>query len=321
MRLPSEPVIEGMDIKPNLGVLDVGAGKGYFTFPIAERLKGTGAVFATDVDSQSIDHLRTTSAGKGLRNVIPVLVSKERFDAFYSTQVFDRILICHVYEFLHNPSDFLKDLRPSLREGTGRLFIVHPKAVPGFSAYHFRDLEAILTVLASAGSASPVFHRLNEHLQQFVARWDKRSVPAEYREALISDFRGILLDPSFYPDMVDYSYSTHKDLTAMMRALNVSDIELAKWLIVQLDAEGTLAKRAEQLDEGEKTRVAMLNQIILTSAFPRGLVRRYNLGNRLLPYVAQSSVISVATAAGYRLVRAHDVLPSHYFLEFARGRY
>ena len=51
-------VIGTLKIKPGMNILDIGAGTGFFTFRFAETLKGTGKVFATDVDPNMIEYIK-----------------------------------------------------------------------------------------------------------------------------------------------------------------------------------------------------------------------------------------------------------------------
>ncbi len=313
-------VLGGLDLRKNLTVLDIGAGQGYLTLPIARQLNGTGTVYATDVDSSSVEHLRAASQKQGLGNVSPVVVSRTGLDPFYLTHAYDRVLLAHVFEYLDHPVDYLRQLRPSLRKGTGRLFVISPKPVAGLSRFQLRSLRAVLAVLASNGPSFPVLARLDPELQSFALQWTaEKDVPPKYEDVLMGDLRRLLEDPKLYADLTDYYSRTAKDPNALIRKLHVADIELAKWLVARLDADGVFLKVPAELTEAERADLVFLNQILLTATFPSGLLRRYNVGNRLVPYLEKRSIVARLKAAGYDLIRDHDTLHAHYFLEFARS--
>ena len=319
-RLSVRLVLEGLDLRPGQTVLDIGAGRGYLTFPMAKALEGTGKVYATDVETDAVEHIRSVSQKEGLANVSPVRVSRERLDPFYREHTFDRVILSHVFEYLDHPVPYLQELRPSLRKGTGRLFVISPKPVAGLGDYQIRSLRAVLTVLRSRGATFPVFARLEPDQQAFVLKWDaKMEIPPQEQERLTAALRRLLEDPRLYADLSEYAYGTTEDSAALFRKLHMGDIELAKWLVTRLDAEGVFEKKWADLAEDERSDLMFLNQILLTATFPNGLLRRYNVGNRLLPYFEKRSILARMKAAGYDFLREHDTLHAHYFLEFGRA--
>jgi ubiquinone/menaquinone biosynthesis C-methylase UbiE len=319
-RLSVALVLEGLDLRPNQTVLDLGAGRGYLTLPIAKTLGGTGTVYATDIDAGSVEHLRAVSQREGLTNVAPVLISQGPLDRVYHEHTFDRMVLSHVFEYLDHPVAFLQELRPSLRKGTGRLFVIAPKPVPALSPYHFRSVRAILTVLVSTDATFPIRARLDPDLQAFAHKWNvKNDVPDKYQDLLVNDLKRMLEDPRLYADLSNYYSRPANDRAALFRKLHMEDLELAKWLVVRLDADGAFDKKPADLTETERSGLTFLNQILLTAVFPNGLVRRYNVGNRFMPYLEKRSILARMKAAGYEFLREHDTLHAHFFLEFGRG--
>ncbi len=319
-RLSVALVLEGLDLRPDQTVLDVGAGRGYLTVPIAKKLGGTGTVYATDVDPESVEYLRSVSRKEGLANVSPVLVSPGPLDRFYHEHTFDRVILSHVFEYLDHPVSFLQELRPSLRKGTGRLFIITPRPVPALNPYQFRSVRAILAVLKSSDGSFPIRARLDPDLQVFVQQRNaQQDLPSKYQDLLVRDLKRMLEDPRLYADLSEYYSRTTKDSVALFRKLHVADLELAKWLVVRLDGDGAFDRRWADLTETERGELTFLNQLLLTAIFPSGLVHRYNVGNRFMPYLEKRSIVARMKAAGYELLREHDTLHAHFFLEFGRG--
>ena len=54
LKLPRiDALIRTLDLKPGMTILDIGAGSGQQSYKIAEALKGTGKVYAADIDQGS----------------------------------------------------------------------------------------------------------------------------------------------------------------------------------------------------------------------------------------------------------------------------
>jgi 2-polyprenyl-3-methyl-5-hydroxy-6-metoxy-1,4-benzoquinol methylase len=319
-RLPLGAALAGLGLAPGQNVLDIGAGEGYLTLPIARRLGDGGRVYATDVDEDALGRLREAAAREGLANVEPVLVAKEGLDEFYRGKSFDRIVLSHVLEYLHDPVGYLDQLRPSLDDRAGRLFVIHPKPATGLSPLQVKNPDAVAAVLVAKGTRYPVFERLEAPLRELVAAGAKRGLPPPEREALVARLVEIAADPALYPDLARYSLRETGDTRALLRGVSPPDVELAKWLVVRLDAQGTFGKLPREIHGLERAELLLLNHVLLASAFPSGIVRRYNVGNRFIAYLDEASVVARLSAAGYRLVRSHSGLPAHFFLEFRRAR-
>jgi len=75
--LPKKDIIEFIDSTYSLNgrvVADVGAGTGYFTFPLAEKVKTNGKVIAIDINEKMLSVLKKRATG--FQN-IEVLLSRE----------------------------------------------------------------------------------------------------------------------------------------------------------------------------------------------------------------------------------------------------
>ncbi|RMH52560.1 MAG: class I SAM-dependent methyltransferase [Bacteroidetes bacterium] len=64
-------VVRAMALSPADVVADIGAGTGYFTFRIAERVPH-GLVYAVDIQDEMLDIIRERIAERGLTNIVPV---------------------------------------------------------------------------------------------------------------------------------------------------------------------------------------------------------------------------------------------------------
>jgi predicted methyltransferase len=48
-------IMDAVGVKPGMRIGEAGAGRGYFTFPLARRVGPGGVVFANDISTSSLD--------------------------------------------------------------------------------------------------------------------------------------------------------------------------------------------------------------------------------------------------------------------------
>lgn len=312
-------VTQTLKIKPGMSIVDIGAGSGLFTFRFAEVLKGTGKVFATDIEPEMIEHLKQQAEENEYDNVFPILVDPRGVDPFYKQHLFDIIFISSTYEYLFSPEDYFRGLRPSLAKDTGRLYIIYFNSDPDFHQLEFDDFKQVINVLASKGEEFPVFQRLTQANQHFIRNWQGAGVPAEVQAALVADFNEILSDEFFFNDLVNYYYAKENISLIMdpLPVIHAIDFRLAKWLIVRLDQDGILQGRTKHLSETNKKQLRRLNRILLSGIFETQPLNEVAAPQPPI-YFARENVITTLEAAGYRLVREYDFLVHYLFLEFKR---
>jgi ubiquinone/menaquinone biosynthesis C-methylase UbiE len=311
-------VIRALNIKPGMVILDVGAGAGFFTFQLAEALKGTGKVVASEVDPQMVELIKMKTREGKYGNVFPLLVSPQGLDPLLKQQSYDIIFLSEVYHYLRDPGDYFRRLR-SLLKKTGRLYIIHFKNVSEFSDIEF-DFKRVAQILSSEGDDFPIFQRMSEKVQDFIKGWQGGDIPQEIQKEVVRDFNRMLSERLLFNDLMSYynpqdirEFEWGKPLSAMCYA---RDLRLAKWLAVQLDAQGTFGSREGSLSETEEGRLRQLNRILLTGIFRTTKLQRLKGESPI--YVERDSIISDLEEAGFSFVKGYDFLPHHYFLEFRR---
>src|SRR5260370_14818624 len=68
-----ERALDAIALKKGDVVADIGAGVGYFTWRMAERVGPTGKVYASDIQPGMLEQVKQNVAARGLTNVVPVL--------------------------------------------------------------------------------------------------------------------------------------------------------------------------------------------------------------------------------------------------------
>ena len=117
----AQVVIDLAKITPGMSVADLGAGEGYYTSRLAQRVGKRGRVLAEDIDRASNERLAARVMRDGIGNVSITLGTPD--DPRLPPASFDRILLVHMYHEVSEPYAFLWRLRPALRKG-GRVIVV-----------------------------------------------------------------------------------------------------------------------------------------------------------------------------------------------------
>ncbi len=120
-----EKMIDALGIQPGMTVADVGAGAGYTSMRLAERVGPKGVVLATDVQPQMIAMLKTNLREQGITNVKPILCTQT--DPKLPEGQVDLILLVDVYHECSDPETALKGWKQALKPG-GRIVFVEFRA-------------------------------------------------------------------------------------------------------------------------------------------------------------------------------------------------
>lgn len=107
-------VMDLASIKQGTTVADIGAGEGYYTVRLAERVGVKGRVLAQDIDPGAIQRLGQRVERERLDNVS--IKTGEPDNPRLPENSFDRIFLIHMYHEVGEPYAFLWHLRPALRE-------------------------------------------------------------------------------------------------------------------------------------------------------------------------------------------------------------
>lgn len=152
----AQTVMDLARVGPGMSVADIGAGGGYYTVHLAERVGPKGRVLAEDIDPQITEALGTRVMREGLENVSIKLGTGD--DPSLPPDSFDRIFMVHMYHEVAEPYAFLWRLRPALRSG-GKVIVVEADKATGA---HGIPPELLFCELASVGFRLTEFVRKPE---------------------------------------------------------------------------------------------------------------------------------------------------------------
>ena len=116
-----ERVLDVLGVVQGDTVADVGAGTGFFSFPMAGRVGAGGKVYAVEIEDALLDFIREKIAAQGVANIIPTKSSESSPNL--PPGCCDKILVANTYIYFDQPVAFMKNLLPALQPG-GRVAII-----------------------------------------------------------------------------------------------------------------------------------------------------------------------------------------------------
>jgi ubiquinone/menaquinone biosynthesis C-methylase UbiE len=126
-------LVQFLDIPRGSIVADLGAGSGFYTIPLAEKVGPEGKVYAFDVQLSAVSRIQSLAHLRHLLNIDAVVADLELDNATHLKEgVCDAVLIASVLHQVENPLAVLKEARRILKPGRLMIFIEWDQSsVPG----------------------------------------------------------------------------------------------------------------------------------------------------------------------------------------------
>jgi SAM-dependent methyltransferase len=120
-----DAALDAIGIAKGSAVADVGAGAGYITWRLAERVGPAGKVYANDIQQKMLDLLQKNMQERKIANVETVLGAID--DPKLPAGAIDLVILVDVYHEFSEPQQMLRRIRESLKPD-GRLVLLEYRA-------------------------------------------------------------------------------------------------------------------------------------------------------------------------------------------------
>ena len=120
-----DAALQAVGIVRGSTVADIGAGAGYMTWRLAERVGPGGKVYANDIQQGMLDLLRRNMDQRRIRNVEPVMGAVD--DPRLPRDALDLVLLVDVYHEFSEPQQMLRHIREALKS-EGRMVLLEYRA-------------------------------------------------------------------------------------------------------------------------------------------------------------------------------------------------
>ncbi|MDX2065894.1 MAG: class I SAM-dependent methyltransferase [Fimbriimonadaceae bacterium] len=114
-------LLDSLELKPGMVIADIGAGSGYFTIPMAQRVGPTGTVYAVDIQREMLHLVMKKSRDANLRNVKPILGATT--DPKVPANSTDLMLLVDVYHEFDRPYEMTQAMVRGLKPGGKLVFV------------------------------------------------------------------------------------------------------------------------------------------------------------------------------------------------------
>lgn len=121
-------LINNLEINPTDTIVDLGAGTGYFSFPMAEKAS-KGKVLAVDIQPQMLDFIERKAKELQVNNVIPVLATETNPNL--PPNSVDMALFVDAYHEFSHPFEVMTEVVKALKPG-GQVILIEYRAEDRF---------------------------------------------------------------------------------------------------------------------------------------------------------------------------------------------
>jgi ubiquinone/menaquinone biosynthesis C-methylase UbiE len=110
-----------LDLKPGMVIADIGAGSGYYSFRLSEKVGAKGKVLAVDIQEEMLDIIRKRMKKAKVKNVETVLGTET--DPKLPAGAVDLILMVDVYHEFTFPFEMTEAMVKALKPGGRMVFV------------------------------------------------------------------------------------------------------------------------------------------------------------------------------------------------------
>lgn len=309
-------LLDLLKIKNGMTILDLGAGTGQYAYEFAERLKGTGRVFASDVDINMVNYMMQEAKKRALTNFFPVLVKEDGLDEFYKNNKFDLIFVAHTYPFIKDRIEYFRELKNQLVKN-GRLVILIEGRFKEFSLNDISDFSGLVKALLSEKPDGLFYSRLQGPTQELLRQPSNNKNIELLKRFIIKDFNRIISDLTFKD-----SFLKNDSVFKEKLSLTMNERKYIDYVFQVLTHLNSICTKAESsiCDSNVyiQRSIKKLNAILLVQKF-----RRYFYDGRPGSYLFRrdgyfedSYVTRELLSAGYKLEHKYDFIMFEMILIF-----
>ena len=143
-------IVERLDLRPGMVVLDVGCGPGRLTIPIATKVGSTGEVVAMDIQSGMLQRAREKARAASLTNI--EFLQAGVGEGKLGRNRFDRALLVTVLGEIPNRDAAMREIFDALKPG-GILSVTEVIFDP-----HFQSRQTVARLARTGGFREKAFH-------------------------------------------------------------------------------------------------------------------------------------------------------------------
>lgn len=119
--LQPEKVMDAIGIRKGMVIGEGGAGRGYFTFKMSNRVGITGKIYANDIDKDVLQVLYNQCERENIKNIDTILGKVE--DPLFPKKELDMVIMVQAFHDFEKPVEWLENAKSSLKPGATLVII------------------------------------------------------------------------------------------------------------------------------------------------------------------------------------------------------
>ncbi|MEJ2545308.1 MAG: class I SAM-dependent methyltransferase [Calditrichaceae bacterium] len=141
-------IMDSVGIKSGMIIGEIGAGDGYFTFKMVDRIGPEGHIFANDIVQSKLDYINNQCRERKINTVTTIL--GEENDSLFPKDTLDLIIMVYTFHHLGEPVAYLNNLRKRLKPGTPVVIVERDPERYGYEYNHFFKKDKVFTLIEKA---------------------------------------------------------------------------------------------------------------------------------------------------------------------------
>ncbi len=143
-----ERIMDSVGVKAGMRIGEIGAGEGYFTFKLSNRVGEDGLIYANDISETKLNKLRQHIQHQNISNV-RVVKGKENDPLFPETGL-DMIIMVYVFHDLSDPVNLMENIKKYLSPGAPVVIVDRDPDRYGTWRSHFMSRSEIVKKVEQA---------------------------------------------------------------------------------------------------------------------------------------------------------------------------
>ena len=139
-------IMDVVGIKPGMVIGEAGAGDGYFTFFLSERVGESGHVYANDIVKSKLRSIERQCDRDSITNITTILGEPD--DPLFPNNKLDMVVMMRVFHHIMEPETWMKNVIPSMKPGASVVIIDQDPDKTGRRRDHFMTREQVLDAMA-----------------------------------------------------------------------------------------------------------------------------------------------------------------------------
>ena len=143
-----EAIMDSVGIKSGMAIGEIGAGDGYFTFKMVDRVGPEGHIYANDIIQSKLDYINRLCREHKIKTITTIL--GEENDSLFPKDSLDLIIMVYTFHHFSEPVIYLKNLQKRIEPNTPVVIVERDPERYGHEYNHFYRKDKILKLIKEA---------------------------------------------------------------------------------------------------------------------------------------------------------------------------